>query len=119
MPVASPTVTATLTLDTAAIGVEGGEDLGNGLRIDAGVAIEGVAPTGGGDSVEFDSTFASLSGDFGSLTLGWGIDSAYYMHVYAPVDQGVIYDTYSFEGTVATLGTEDDEASSTATTPVR
>ncbi len=49
-----------LALDTAAIGVEGGEDLGNGLRFDAGVAIEGTGNTG--SAVEFDSTYGTLSG---------------------------------------------------------
>lgn len=108
-----------VVLDTAAIGAEGGEDLGNGLRVDAGVVFEAAAPTGGGDSVEFDSAFGTFSGDFGSLTLGYGIDSVYYMHVYAPVDQGVIYDTYSFEpsplsgASGTSLGTNDDEAERT------
>ncbi|MEX2576146.1 MAG: porin [Halofilum sp. (in: g-proteobacteria)] len=80
-----------LNLDSSNFGIESSEDLGNGMSVEAGteLAIGGASPELG-----FDNTYAALSGDFGSLLAGWGVDSAFYLHVLEPTDVGEVLGGY-------------------------
>lgn len=74
-----------VVLDSANVGIEGEEDLGNGLMFEAGteIALDG-------DGADLDSTYGAISGDFGSLLIGFAVDSAFYMHAVEPTDVGEV-----------------------------
>ncbi len=100
-----------IDLDSANFGIEGSEDLGNGLTFEGGTELAvGTDAT----NVTTDNTYGALSGDFGSVLLGWAVDSAFYLHVLEPTDIGEVRGGYlAFNRAAGNLGFVGDASSET------